>query len=172
MSFGLVMTSRGMRSRHQCPMWTLPCECNYKTLTSKSTQPQHQATPPPSLLTRDYPHAPARQPHPTSRPSQYGLPTATRFMPDDDVFRTEFQGKKLIWSIVDRVMFASACGKFRKCIFCTPNSNAKNSISMQDANYPDKRVMVRHLSSKSHTKATEEAHAACVETQFPSLPAT
>jgi len=90
-------------------------------------------------------------------------------MPDDDVFRTEFQGKKLIWSIVDSVMIASACGKFRKFIFCTANNNARKGISMLDANYPDKRVMKRHLNSQAHTRATEDTHAACVKAHFPSL---
>jgi len=97
------------------------------TSTSKHTQPQHQATPPLLLRSPDPLHAPPRQPYPTSRPSQHGLPLAKRFLPDDDVFRTDFRGSKFSWSIIiiDKVMIASACGKFRKCIFCIPNRSAK-----------------------------------------------
>jgi len=43
---------------------------------------------------------------------------------------------------------------------------------MQNANYLAKQVVRWHLNSKSHAQATEEAHAACVEAQFPFLPGT
>jgi len=63
-------------------------------------------------------------------------------MPDDDVFRTDFRGSKFSWSIIDRVMIASACGKFRKCIFCIPNRSAKNGINMQNDKFPAKTIVL------------------------------
>jgi len=129
-------------------------------LTSKSTQAQHQAT------------STSSPPHPTPPPTQHGLPTVTQFMPHDNVFHTDFRGEQFSWSIADEVMVVSACGKFRKCIFCTPNHATKKGISVKGAHNLDYTAVRQHLVSHTHARATQAAHAACVEAHFPSLQLT
>jgi len=128
--------------------------------TSESAQTQHLAPSTPS------------QPHLTSRPTHRGLHTDTRFMPDDGVFRTDFNGEPFKWAIADKVMMASACGKFRKCIFCKPGYGSPNGIKVVDDKNLHKTSIKRHLISKGHTLATRAAHAACVDAHFPSLQTT
>jgi len=61
---------------------------------------------------------------------------------------------------------------FANAFSAFPTEAQKNGINTQNDKFPAKKIVLWHLKLQSHIQATEEAHAACVEAQFPSLPET